>query len=197
MSKKSVRLVVLSAILLGVISLSSLALAADKAPAKAAAGKQAPATAQQAQPAVQTTNAITQAAVKAGVLTCAERINQVSNFLTTGSNSGVFLFVPTADPDKRMFSASLEIQPQAKDASPVYASMSFAPNQANGCGCLYETVSYWDKSPDELIKAQFPKLKKVGVLYKNITVLDAGQNVRIFIMPAGKGCVSIKKEVLQ
>lgn len=163
------------------------ALAAEAVKPAAAPSKPA----QAANPAV---NPITEAAVKAGALSCTGRINQITNFLTANSQSGAFLFTSPSQPDQRIFSASLEVQ--AKDGPTSYASMSVAPNQANGCGGLYETVTYWDKTPEELIKTQFPSLKRLGVIYKNIIMLDAG-NVKIFIMPAGKGCVSIKKEVLQ
>jgi hypothetical protein len=154
-----------------------------------------PAASQKEQPSPPGVNGITQAAVKAGVLFCTERINQVANFLTADGKSAAFLFLPNSESDKRIFSASLEVQ--GNEGPSAYASMSFAPNQANGCGGLYETVVYWDKGPDELATTQFASLKRIGLLYKSIIILDAGPNAKIFLMPAGKGCVSIKKEVLQ
>ncbi|MDA8169185.1 MAG: hypothetical protein M0Z59_05725 [Nitrospiraceae bacterium] len=144
----------------------------------------------------QAINPVTEVAVKAGMLACAERIEQVTNFLAGGAESGVYLFLPPSEPDKRLFSASLEVHAGGKNASPAYASMSFAPNQANGCGALYETVTYWDMSPGKLIKTRFPDFRRVGVMRRDITVLERG-TVRIFVLPAGAGSISIKKEVLQ
>lgn len=140
-------------------------------------------------------NGITQAAVNAGALACAGRINQVTNFLTAGSQSGAFLFAPPAPADQRMASVSIEIN--NKETSVAYASASFAPNQANGCGAVYEAVIFWQQKCDAVAGQQFAGLRKERILHKDIAVLEGGGSVRAFLMPAGSGCVSIKKEVMQ
>ena len=43
---------------------------------------------------------------------------------------------------------------------------------------------------------QFAGLKTIGKLKKDISVLDGGVATKVFLMPAGSGCVSIKKEVV-
>jgi hypothetical protein len=140
------------------------------------------------------THPITQAAVKAGVLACAARVNQVANFLTANSQSGAFLFTPGAQPDQRLFSTSLEVS--SPNTPPAYASASFAPNQANGCAALYETVSYWPSACDKVAAQQFAGLKDGGKLGTRTQLLVLGPSSRVFLMPAGTGCVSIKKEVI-
>jgi hypothetical protein len=96
-------------------------------------------------PATQNANSLTQAAVKAGVRTCANRINQVSNFLTAGAkDAGYMMSFPPKNPDQQMSSISMEIP--LKDASSAYATASFAPDQANGCTGMYETVVYWPQN---------------------------------------------------
>ena len=142
-----------------------------------------------------TVNPITAAVIKAGVKSCKDRINQVSNFLTANTNSGWLLFQPTSQPDRRLISVSMEAA--TKDVASAYVSESFAPNQANGCAGLYETVVYWEKGCPEVAKKQFAAFKKAGALSKNISILNGGAGVRVFLMPAGKGCVAIKKEVFQ
>lgn len=137
---------------------------------------------------------ITQAAVAAGVLSCASRINQVSTFLTGNSQSGAVLFTPPAQPDQRLFSSSLEISGPGEPL--VYASSSFAPNQVNGCGALYETVTYWPGNCQDVGARIYGGLKSLGMLGQQTIALDAGPAARIFLMPAGNGCISIKKEVL-
>lgn len=143
---------------------------------------------------VSTTHPITQAAVRAGVLSCSARINQVASFLTANSQSGAFLFTPGAQSDQRLFSTSLEVS--GPNAPPAYASASFAPNQANGCGALYETVAYWPNGCDKVAAQQFAGLKDGGKLGNRTQVLVLGPSSRVFLMPAGSGCVSIKKEVI-
>jgi len=139
-------------------------------------------------------NPVTQAAVKSGVLTSVSLINKVMGFLTGNAVSGAFLFIPKVNPDQSIFSTSLEIQCPA--GTPIYVSASFAPSPAGGAGAVYDTVEYSDKSIDYLEKNIFKGLKRVGVVRKDIVVLDAAP-VKIFLMPAGAGTVVIKKEVVQ
>jgi hypothetical protein len=146
-----------------------------------------PVTAQQANPSV---SVVTQAAVKMGVLSCVSRINQVITFLTTNAQSGVFIFPVQSQPDQHIFSTSLELL--GAGDSTIYATASFFPNK----DAVYDTVEYVNKGCDELEKTVFKNLKRVGVVKKNIVMLDGG-TVKVFLMPAGSGCVVIKKEVVQ
>jgi len=180
-------------ILLSLCMFSHTVLAAEKE-------KPAPAVKQPAQQQIQTgnpsVNPITQAVVKGGALQCASRVNQVTNFLISGSQGmGAHLYVPAIEPDRKMVSVSLEIQNE--NVPFAFASASFAPNQANGCGAMYEAVAYWNMKCDDVASKQFTGLKKVGSLRKEIIALDGGPVVKVFLMPAGSGCVSIKKEVVQ
>ncbi|MBI5235188.1 MAG: hypothetical protein HY886_02940 [Deltaproteobacteria bacterium] len=141
-------------------------------------------------------NAVTQEAVKAGALSCAGRINQIINFLSAGSQGiGAQIYVPSVDSDRKMVSVSLEIRNDNMPAA--YAVTGFAPNQANGCGAMYEAVAYWNMKCDDVAAKQFTGLKKIGVLHKEIAALEGGAGITVFLMPAGVGCVSIKKEVVQ
>lgn len=149
---------------------------------------------QQAAPSVQAVNPVTQAAVQAGVLTCTSRINQVASFLTNKTMSGAFLFMPSAKPDQQIFSSSFELQ--VPSAPSMYASASFAPNSLGACGAVYDTVEYTQKSCNDLEKNTFKNLKRTGSIKKDIAILDAGA-VKIFLMPADKGCVVIRKEIVQ
>jgi hypothetical protein len=138
-------------------------------------------------------NAVTQAAVQQGALICASRINQVSNVLGFGPQAGAVLMMPPNQPDQRLLPLALEVPTEAGSA---YVSATFAPNQANGCGAAYDAVSYWPTACDAVAAKQFGSFKKAGVLRQNITVLDGGVATKVFLMPAGSGCVSIKKEVV-
>lgn len=142
------------------------------------------------QPADPSVHAVTQEAVRLGVLSCLKRINQVTTFLTANARSGV-LIIPSKDqPDQHIFSTSFEILPP--DNSIIYASASFFPNN----DAVYDTVQYVDKGCEELEKTVFKHLKRKSVLKENIILLDSGK-VKVFLMPAGSGCVVIKKEVVQ
>jgi len=187
---KKIFLSFIMASILGLVSLAYTATAGEK-PKTEPSKTQAPT----GKPAASNVNNITQAAVNAGILSCSSRINQVSNFLTANTQgSGALMFLPPNNPDAQLVSVSLEIP--LKDSF-AYASASFAPNQVNGCAGIYETVVYWPQKCTEISEKNFASFKKSGLLSKNITILNGGDSTKVFLMPAGAGCVSIKKEVIR
>lgn len=138
---------------------------------------------------------VTLAAAQQGVLACSARINQVANFLGVDEKSSAMLILAPAQQDQRFASVVLEM-PSPSTGSSAYVSAMFAPNQANGCGAGYESVAYWPKSCNEVGRQNFSSLKTLGRLKTDITVLDGGSQLKVFLLPAGTGCVSIKKEVI-
>jgi hypothetical protein len=154
-----------------------------------------PAGAGQAPPSLQNapTNAVTLTAVQQGVLNCAARINQVTTFLGYTPQAGALLMTPPTQPDQRLLPLVMELP---NDAGATYVVASFAPNQANGCGATYDAVAYWPQPCEGVAGKQFPAFKNLGQIKNNITVLDGGAASKVFLLPAGSGCVSIKKEVV-
>ncbi|NWG32317.1 MAG: hypothetical protein HXY29_12595 [Rhodocyclaceae bacterium] len=169
------------------MTLLAVSLAQAQQPAPAAAPQAA------APPPPAAVNAITQAAVQQGALSCAARINQVTQFLGFSAQAGALLMSPPGQPDQRLLPLAMEV-PTENGAA--YVSVHFAPNQANGCGAAYDAVAYWPQKCDAVAGKQFAALRKVGQLKKDITILDGGPATKVFLMPAGSGCVSIKKEVV-
>jgi len=141
------------------------------------------------QPAASSTHPVTQAFVQMGALSCAARINQMAGFLGAGD---VLLFNPPGQPDQRLLTYSMGAKNAAGSTS--YVSASFAPNQANGCGAVYDAVTWWPDACDAVAARQFANLKKLSRPLGDIQVLDGGIATKIFLLPAGKGCVSVKKE---
>jgi hypothetical protein len=139
-------------------------------------------------------NSLTNAAVQVGALSCASRVEQVTRFLGFGPGVGASLMAPAAPADQRMFAIQMEVPAGANSNSLV--NMSFAPQQANGCGATYEAISYWSQSCDALANSHFAQLKRIKPLQKDVLLLDGGSANRVFLMTAGTGCVSIKKEVV-
>jgi hypothetical protein len=120
----------------------------------------------------------------------------VTGFVTEGSRrNSAFLFVPSEHPDRKLVSVSYE--EDIPNLPPVYATASFSPNAANGCSGMYEAVIYWPVSCDAVAARQFARLKTSGKLGDNFRILELPGSARVFLMPADKGCVSIKKEILQ
>lgn len=138
-------------------------------------------------------NDVAQAAAQMGASSCVQRINEVTSFLGFGAQSGAVMMVPPNAQDQRLIPLAMEIPTEAGSA---YVSAHFAPHQINGCGAAYDAIVYWPQNCDIVADRQFPALKKIGKLKKDLTILDGGTATKVFLMPAGSGCVSIKKEVV-
>lgn len=139
---------------------------------------------------------VAQVAAKAGVHACAARIDTLSQFIAANSDTGAYFFVPPSDPNQRLVSFSYEVQPADARLPTAYASASFAPNQANGCGAIYEAIVYWPKNCKNIAKTQFAQFRPGRSVQKNVLVLENETPTRVFLMPAGTGCVSVKKELV-
>ena len=180
-----------------ILSLSVLALPAAAATSKTKPQEAAPVTAQGTQPAnpapsYSNIGVVTQAAANSGVRQCLPRIDQVVNFLSAGATTGAMVFIPPTDPDHRPASIGLEVM-GSNGLS--YIDTTYAPS-ANGCDAMYAQVTYWENTCAELAKSGFPGFNRANPMHQHIGVLDGGPSAKVFLMPAGTGCVSIKKEVL-
>jgi hypothetical protein len=152
----------------------------------------APAPAKAAAPA-KPLNAIATAAASQGVKSCLGRIDQVTDFLSKGATVGAFLFNAPESADKKIYSTSMEIKISDTLA---YATTTFAPVGTAGCGAAYDAVTYWPVDCAQTAKTTFSNMKPVGLVKNSIQILEGGPAVRVFLMPAGQGCVAIKKEVV-
>jgi hypothetical protein len=140
---------------------------------------------------------------RAGAVTCAPRVEQVGDFLLQGGEAGVFLFLPESAVDQRQIGLALEIvSPVGPGSNSVsgspsaYASADFSPSVDGTCGASYQAIAYWPGNCAEVAKTRFSANKSLGVVKRNILMLELSKLGRIFLMPAGSGCVSIKRELL-
>ena len=137
--------------------------------------------------------AVALAAAQRKIKTCVPRIDQTAKALAAGANSGAFLFNSLSDADKTILSLSLEV---GDGASSSYASATFAPLGAQGCAVAADVVAWWPANCAEVMTKAFPQVTAAGPLMRDIRVTEAGPTMRVFFMPAGAGCVTIKKEVI-
>ena len=142
------------------------------------------------------TNQVSLVAYGAGARSCAQRVDQVTNFLLQNTQSSALAFLPDRDPDNSMFSVSMEVKPE--NVPRAYASATFSPNTSIGCAAEYETVQYWGESCNAVAAKTFKGATPSGSIGGEIAILAIGPAARVFLMRAGSsGCVSIKKEVLR
>lgn len=141
---------------------------------------------------------VTEVLLKAGLKDCAVRSDQISSFLTggTGTESGAFIFLP-ADKSASTDSVSVSFEIQTPQ-SLGYATASFTQTKNGECHAVYETVSHWDASCQDVYALGYAQSKPAGVIHKRIDILTGlGEDARLFFMPGAKGCVVIKKEMLR
>ena len=140
-------------------------------------------------------NAMTRSVVQRGVLSCAARVEQVTRFLGYGSQAAAHFMPPPAPADQRLFSMQMELPAGATGNS--FVDMSFAPQQANGCGATYQAVSFWPQPCEIVGRQQFSSGVSGQILQRDVTVLSLGPQTKVFLMSAGTaGCISIKKEIV-
>lgn len=137
-------------------------------------------------------NAVTAALQKAGVKRCAPQIQKVTGFLTNKARTGTTVFPLATNPDDTLVSISSEI---INTNTVTYAGATFAP-RADGCSAVYEQVSHWQNKCEEVYAAQYPSFKPKGVLQAQIKVYYNNAATQVMMVPAGTGCVVIKKEIV-
>jgi hypothetical protein len=161
-------------------------------PAKRAQAAAPAAQVQAAQPAQPALGPIANFAAQNGVRQCVGRIDQVSNFLTNGAvSSGAAVFLPPREVDRGLASVSMEV---LGTNGLSYVNTAYSPS-ATGCDGVYEAVTYWAGSCEQ-VAATFPNFTLGKPLRQHIFTLDGGPTAKIYLMPAGAGCISIKKEVV-
>lgn len=137
-------------------------------------------------------NIIIKQAEKAGIKKCMPSIITMSNFIIDDSNSGVSSYWNSTNPDKHIFTTAIESN--ISDFT-MFTDMSISPVVSGDCNVVYNKIFYLPKSCVAVSKDTYDKAKYKGELNKNITYLDHN-GVDVFLMPAGAGCVVIRKELI-
>ena len=134
-------------------------------------------------------------AQRIGVSKCIGRINQITSFVIGANpNSGTVLNSPNSEVNQRIVSAVLEVEDKGATS---FVSSSFAPGIGPAdCSGTYDQVTYWNATCAQVAISSFSTFKPARALFKNVQSLENGPQAKVFLMPAGAGCVSIKKEML-
>jgi hypothetical protein len=137
---------------------------------------------------------LAQEAARNGVVKCANRVDQHERFFLQQKNEvGALMFVAPQEANDRLFSMSLEIIENNESA---YVSSTYMPARKDGCSASYDIVKYWPGSCQEVATQIYSQFGTPAILKKQVTMLGTEPYVRVFLMAAGAGCVSIKKEIV-
>jgi len=133
--------------------------------------------------------------VKIGAFSCAERANQIANFLAGGAQTELVIQTPKDNPNSRMLMSTVVIP--LIDKQTVTANINLAPNQVNGCGGSYHTVAYSNAGCKQVIAESYPSTKFQLINKTSILIGVVNRALWIMAIPAGTGCVITKDEVLE
>lgn len=129
-----------------------------------------------------------------GLRTCATRFQDAAGFLF--ANGDVDFVLQPLGPNPNLWPTALTsagAYEQSKQTR--LTTLLIAP--AGTCAGMYQQVIYWAEACPALKKRVFGSFTNDRVLRGKIMQSEAGPGLQVYLMPAGPGCVSIKKELLR
>lgn len=141
-------------------------------------------------------NALAEAVQQMGDSKCVARVNQVTNFLGSNQNSGALLMTPAEEKTNERI-IPLVVEQINGNGSISFISASFMPSgKEDSCQATYDAITVWSESCLMVSKKLYTDLEAERQLKNNIAVLSSSSNYKVFLLPIGNMCVSVKKEVL-
>ncbi|MGI4779346.1 MAG: hypothetical protein ACRYGA_14745 [Janthinobacterium lividum] len=139
------------------------------------------------------TNPVVMLARQVGAARCADMARRIGGQVVGAFPSAGVVLTPPGVADQSMISASIE----TRDGQGMHFVSAFlGPNGRSGCDGGYDDIRYWPKSCDQLVIDELRGLSAIHPLGPEIGTLVAASSQHIYLMPAGVGCVSIRKEML-
>lgn len=136
------------------------------------------------------TNIVVKQAEKAGVKKCLPAIKSLSAFIIKNGDAGANSSWNSKNPDNNVFSSSIE---RTFSDGVMFTDLTVSPVTSGACSAIYNMIYYESKSCMAVAKDKYEKAKYKGELNKSITFLD-DNDVDTYLMPAGAGCIVIRKE---
>lgn len=132
---------------------------------------------------------------KIGAFSCAQRANQIGSFLTGNIIPDIVLQTPKDNPNNRLLMSTMVIPDQNKQS--IVGIVSLAPNQVNGCGGSYHTVSFSNKDCSKTTVEKYPKIKFQPINQSKVQISVVNQALWLLAIPADKGCILLKEEIIE
>jgi hypothetical protein len=138
-------------------------------------------------------NGYGQAIARAGLTGCAVPMNDLSERLIAGRRVGTYRF-----PVARENFVSLSLEVKASSGATLYMTFGLSQGTDGSCQIVYEAVSDWANSCEEIVKTVFKDFVPTRNLLKSMVLLrhKTNQNRKTFTMPVQNGCIAIEKEIV-
>jgi hypothetical protein len=160
-------------------------------PAPAAAPRAVPAAAAKVNPAVER---VAQAIGRAGVKRCHQIMAHVAKFLIENGDAGYTIKILGDNPDAAPAMLTLETT-HASLGTTRYATVITVPNDK--CAGYYEQSIYWAAPCPQVKAANFGNFPAVRPLLRGIGVSEPSAQLQLSFVPAGQGCMTVKKEIFR
>lgn len=131
---------------------------------------------------------------KAGVKRCAPIVRAVAAFVTENSKAAFVVRSLGAVPDTAPAVVTVE-SAHAALGTTRYATISVVPSE--NCSGFYEQTIYWPAACPAVKAQYFANFPATKPILKNIQLSAASPTVSLQLMPAGTGCVTMKKEIFR
>ena len=123
---------------------------------------------------------------------CAARVQQVTNFLFDGQPAR-FTVQPLGPDADRWPTVIIVESADPAGGRTRFSTLMVAPN----CAGMYQQVIYWPQACSVIRTRVFASFTGDRVLFRDVRVSDAGPALQVYLIPAGSGCMSIKKELFR
>ncbi|WP_052446103.1 hypothetical protein [Aeromonas fluvialis] len=133
----------------------------------------------------------TKQAKEKGIKTCLHAVEKMSNFIADG-NHGASSVWNSKVPDESAFSTVIE---RTYSDGSIFTSLTVARTKSDHCYSEYEKIIYFEDNCMATAQKNYKEAEYKGEVNKNVTSLSQN-GVDIFLMPAGNGCVVMRKEIL-
>jgi hypothetical protein len=87
---------------------------------------------------------------------------------------------------------------KAKSGAILYITFGVSQGTDGSCQIVYEAVSDWANSCEDIVRTVFKDFIPTRNLLKSVALLrhKDNQNRKIFTMPVQNGCIAIEKEIV-
>lgn len=131
---------------------------------------------------------------RAGVKRCAPIVRAVAAFVTENSNAAFVVRSLGANPDTSPLNVTVE-SAHAQLGTTRYATITVIPME--NCSGFYEQTIYWGATCDVVKQRNFANFPAGRPILRNIQLSSLSKTVSLQLLPAGQGCVTIKKEIFR
>lgn len=131
---------------------------------------------------------------QAGVKRCAPIVRAVAAFVTENSSAAFIVRPLGSRPDVSPVMVTVE-SAHANLGTTRYTTIMVVPSES--CSGYYEQTIHWAATCPVVKTRNFANFPAPRPLLRNIQVSAASPTVSLQLMPAGQGCVSIKKEIFR